>query len=207
MTKLLYLAQVSGLAVVLTTAATLIPAVVAGEASAEKRIAQVVGNGSYAHISPLTNPKFDAELMARSLGDVGFDVALATDADRGSLTRSIQTALSNVGCNPGAIDGKCGRISRNALEQLSRYAQNQGDETNIWGEPCGLQGGPGCGSRKAQRTTVRRKQQQPAKPVQRKKQARRATCPKGGTRNAAGKCVKRGVGAYYYDCEFKSDGC
>ena len=48
---------------------------------AADRIALIVGNGAYSTISPLENPVSDAELMARSLEDVGFRVTLLTDAD------------------------------------------------------------------------------------------------------------------------------
>lgn len=49
-----------------------------GLASAEKRIALVIGNSAYKS-SPLRNPKNDAELMASTLKGTGFDVTLLTD--------------------------------------------------------------------------------------------------------------------------------
>ena len=53
------------------------------------RLALVVGNSTYTYVTPLDNPKNDAELMAESLEAVGFDVMLVTDASRDQLTRAI----------------------------------------------------------------------------------------------------------------------
>ncbi|CTQ57645.1 putative protein containing caspase domain protein [Roseibium album] len=53
------------------------------------RLALVVGNGSYTHVAPLDNPVNDAELMAASLEDVGFEVMLVTDATRDTLIKAI----------------------------------------------------------------------------------------------------------------------
>ncbi|WP_433996785.1 caspase family protein [Bradyrhizobium liaoningense] len=42
------------------------------QASAEKRIALVVGNSTYKNITPLDNPSKDASLMAETLTALGF---------------------------------------------------------------------------------------------------------------------------------------
>lgn len=60
-----------------------------GTASAEERLALVVGNGSYTDVPRLKNPASDAILMAGSLESVGFAVTLVTDADQISLTRAV----------------------------------------------------------------------------------------------------------------------
>lgn len=60
------------------------------DAFAEKRVALVVGNSKYAYISPLRNPDNDAELMAKTLKELGFDVVLALDADRRSMTKAVR---------------------------------------------------------------------------------------------------------------------
>ena len=56
------------------------------------RLALVVGNGGYdgTSISRLPNPVNDAELMARTLEGVGFQVTLATDADQAKMKASIK---------------------------------------------------------------------------------------------------------------------
>ena len=59
----------------------------AGQA-APSRIALVIGNGDYRQ-APLANPVNDARLMARTLGAVGFEVALVTDADQKGMKRAI----------------------------------------------------------------------------------------------------------------------
>ncbi|MDU8944688.1 caspase family protein [Ovoidimarina sediminis] len=56
---------------------------------AESRIALVVGNGAYDAVSPLNNPVGDATLIAETLGELGFQVSLVTDADRISLATAI----------------------------------------------------------------------------------------------------------------------
>ena len=47
-------------------------------AHAEKRIALAVGNAAYQHTAPLRNPINDVRLIAKALGDIGFEVALKT---------------------------------------------------------------------------------------------------------------------------------
>lgn len=67
-------------AALLALAAGVLLALFAGPLRAEPRIALVVGNGSYAAVSPLDNPRGDAELIAATLEVLGFDVTLLTDA-------------------------------------------------------------------------------------------------------------------------------
>ena len=57
---------------------------VANAQSAERRVALVVGNSAYAD-KPLRNPVNDAELMQRTLKDLGFEVSLLRNADRRAL--------------------------------------------------------------------------------------------------------------------------
>ncbi len=59
-------------------------------AFAAKRLALVIGNSNYKLISPLTNPKNDAELMAATLEDVGFEVITAIDANRRDMSRAVK---------------------------------------------------------------------------------------------------------------------
>ncbi len=58
-------------------------------AHAEQRIALVVGNSGYTDMPRLANPANDAELIARTLESVGFDVMTSINADRATLTSSI----------------------------------------------------------------------------------------------------------------------
>ncbi len=55
---------------------------VSGPAWAQKRIALLIGNGGYEHVSGLANPRSDAELMAITLERIGFQVTLLTDANQ-----------------------------------------------------------------------------------------------------------------------------
>jgi uncharacterized caspase-like protein len=62
-------------------------------AAEERRIALVIGNGGYRHVSPLANPPNDARLTANTLRSVGFqligDNALL-NADRAAMERAIR---------------------------------------------------------------------------------------------------------------------
>jgi uncharacterized caspase-like protein len=51
-------------------------------ASAERRVAFVVGNGAYQHTTMLPNPPLDAKAIAALLRNVGFDVIEGVDLDR-----------------------------------------------------------------------------------------------------------------------------
>ena len=61
----------------------------ASSALAEARIALVIGNGNYSAVTSLENAINDAELMAQSLGGLGFDVRLVQDATQGELQRAV----------------------------------------------------------------------------------------------------------------------
>ncbi len=67
----------------------LLVALVPDPASAEARLALVVGNGAYVNVTPLDNPVNDATLMAKSLEQVGFDVTLITEASQDQFIRAI----------------------------------------------------------------------------------------------------------------------
>ncbi len=58
-------------------------------ASAEKRVALVIGNGAYVNASTLANPKNDAGDMASALRALGFVVILGIDQDKSSMDRKI----------------------------------------------------------------------------------------------------------------------
>src|SRR5215475_4256992 len=55
-------------------------------ASAERRVAFVVGNGAYRHATMLPNPPIDAKAMAALLRNVGFEVIEGADLDRDGMT-------------------------------------------------------------------------------------------------------------------------
>lgn len=57
-------------------------------AEEEQRIALVIGNGDY-KVAPLRNPANDANLMAATLTELGFEVSLHTDMDRRGMRRAI----------------------------------------------------------------------------------------------------------------------
>jgi TPR repeat protein len=68
--------------------ALLVFALLARSAWAETRIALVIGNAAYAE-GPLANPRNDAELMARTLRGVGFEVTTVLDGGQEAMKRAI----------------------------------------------------------------------------------------------------------------------
>ncbi len=58
-------------------------------ASAGKRVAFVVGNGSYKNVTPLPNPPIDAKSMASLLRNVGFDVVEGINLNRDRMTERL----------------------------------------------------------------------------------------------------------------------
>ena len=60
-----------------------------GVARAEDRMALVVGNSAYGAVTSLDNPVHDAQLLARTLEDLDFEVTLLTDATQVELKRAI----------------------------------------------------------------------------------------------------------------------
>lgn len=60
-----------------------------GAARAEPRIALVVGNSGYQTVSPLENPRNDADLMAETLRGLGFEVTLLVDATLGEFRQGV----------------------------------------------------------------------------------------------------------------------
>ncbi len=58
---------------------------VAAAATADGRVALVVGNSAYEHVSTLPNPRNDAAAIQSKLEELGFDVIASLDADRSRL--------------------------------------------------------------------------------------------------------------------------
>ena len=54
-------------------------------ASAEKRVALIIGNGAYSHEARLTNPPHDAEDVATALKRTNFEVVFATDLGQAEM--------------------------------------------------------------------------------------------------------------------------
>lgn len=59
-------------------------------ASAERRVALVIGNSAYSHAAALRNPGNDARDVAEALKKVGFDVQLGIDLDQPGFARTIE---------------------------------------------------------------------------------------------------------------------
>lgn len=65
-------------------------ALVATPAAAAKRVALVIGNGAYAAVPALANPRADAEAMAAALRQLGFEVELGVDLDLREMRDIVQ---------------------------------------------------------------------------------------------------------------------
>jgi uncharacterized caspase-like protein len=65
-------------------------------ASAEKRVALVIGNSAYAHTAPLKNPSNDATDMAATLRALGFEVVDGTDLTKRDMVRQIRIFADKV---------------------------------------------------------------------------------------------------------------
>jgi hypothetical protein len=71
----------------------LLPLILAGPATAEKRVALVVGNSAYQNIARLDNPRNDATLMAETLSGLGFTLIggrAQLDLDKAALDTDVQ---------------------------------------------------------------------------------------------------------------------
>ena len=58
-------------------------------AAAAKRIALVIGNSDYGHVVDLKNPVNDADLMEKTLKDVGFEVIRRNDLDQRGMKQAM----------------------------------------------------------------------------------------------------------------------
>ena len=65
----------------------------AGIADGGRRVALVVGNGAYAHVTPLPNPASDARSIAKNLRDLGFEVSEGIDLDRAAMKKTADEFL------------------------------------------------------------------------------------------------------------------
>jgi uncharacterized caspase-like protein len=60
-----------------------------GAAKADRRVAFVVGNGSYKNVAQLPNPPIDAKAMAATLRNVGFEVIEGSNLSRDQMTEKL----------------------------------------------------------------------------------------------------------------------
>ena len=62
----------------------------------EQRIALVIGNAAYEHVSPLTNPVNDTKEVGKLLSAAGFEVTLGIDLDHDEMIKIIQEFAGKV---------------------------------------------------------------------------------------------------------------
>jgi hypothetical protein len=74
----------------LTVLAVLLALTLSDRATAEEKIALVIGNGAYPNIGELANPANDARLMAETLRKLDFDVIEKVDVSQKPMKRAIK---------------------------------------------------------------------------------------------------------------------
>lgn len=72
-------------------------------ASAAQRVALVVGNGDYAHVPSLGNPKNDAADIAAALTRLGFDVETGHDLDRDGMWQALRRLVDRAASADAAV--------------------------------------------------------------------------------------------------------
>lgn len=77
--------------------AALVLVVFSSLASAEKRVALVIGNGAYQHATVLTNPANDAQDIAAALAEVGFDTIVGLDLDKRAFELKVREFARKLG--------------------------------------------------------------------------------------------------------------
>ena len=83
--------------------AMLIFLVLAGPASAERRLALVVGNDAYAEVTPLRKAVSDARAVATTLEPLGFEAVVIENATRVDLSRELVAFENRVGPGDTAL--------------------------------------------------------------------------------------------------------
>jgi hypothetical protein len=73
----------------LITALSVAAMLVTTAAHADKRVAFVVGNGTYRNVQPLPNPAIDARSMTKVLRNVGFEVVEGSNLTRDKMTERL----------------------------------------------------------------------------------------------------------------------
>ncbi|RWE37995.1 MAG: hypothetical protein EOS78_14690 [Mesorhizobium sp.] len=69
---------------------------ISGQATAEKRVALVIGNSAYQHAVQLANPKNDSSDMNAKLQSLGFEVVSGQDLDLAGMRRTVREFLEKL---------------------------------------------------------------------------------------------------------------
>jgi tetratricopeptide (TPR) repeat protein len=74
-------------------------------ATAERRVALVIGNSGYTSslVTPLPNPRHDADLVAEALGQAGFETTEITDLDRAGMVKALQAFRAKADASDWAL--------------------------------------------------------------------------------------------------------
>jgi uncharacterized caspase-like protein len=66
------------------------PLLIGGPATAQKRVALLIGNSAYGHAAPLVNPANDASDMGAALKEAGFAIILGLDLDKRAFDAKVR---------------------------------------------------------------------------------------------------------------------
>ena len=77
-------------------AAAMLAGAFAAPATAEKRLALIIGNSAYRHSGELDNPRHDAQLIASVLRRAGFETTVAIDAERKAMKEAFRAYADKI---------------------------------------------------------------------------------------------------------------
>ena len=139
------LKQAAGVLLVVAATVVAVSAAQAQGAGAGKRVALVIGNSAYQHVTRLTNPVNDASDIAAQLKTLKFEVLLATDLHAGNVLRATREPWLVIDPKPfigdPAYDAtqhllNCGaRLRSDPIETIRRFADLLGvdrDRLRLW---------------------------------------------------------------------------
>jgi len=88
--------------------------------STSEKVALVIGNSNYSAVPKLRNPRNDAQDLAASLENIGFEVTTAFDLDQSGLLRGLREFQSKA---RQAFAAKAGTVAADGTGRNSPYAQ------------------------------------------------------------------------------------
>mgnify|MGYP003292428271 CR=1 FL=1 len=130
-------------------------------AFAEKRVALVVGNSTYAQVGTLANPANDAKAVTQLLTDSGFEVSTASDLSQGQMREAVSEFAGKVaakGADTVAIANKAPTVDPRPISPTGRASPSRSGKwatlewCSSWWRTCSRSGRPTPPGRRRVRT-------------------------------------------------------